>query len=168
MLQMTERALRKAMEPISRGAVAIAGVLLMVMVVIVLVQIFLRYILKTPIGWVNETSIFLMIYMTYLSLPLIYLQDKNIAMTFFLNRLEGKRVYNLLLIFIHLIALLVFTVWIYFGIQFYQTGAVRADSLPIKMYVIYIAPPAMMIITSLTCIQKIITELNNFIHYQQS
>ncbi len=139
----------------------------MAMTVIVLLQIFLRYILKTPIGWANETSIFLMIYMTYLSLPLIYLQDKNIAMTFFLNKLEGKRAHHILLIFIHFLALLVFSVWIYFGFKFFQTGAVRADSLPINMYVIYIAPPVMMLITSVTCIQKIITELNNFLNYQQ-
>ena len=49
-----------------------------------------------------------MIYMTYLALPAVYLGDKNIAMTLFLDKIKGKRFSHLLLFLIHLFSIVVF------------------------------------------------------------
>lgn len=165
MLEAIEKGLNKINEPLGKLGSWIGGSLLVIMTVIVLLQVLFRYILNMPLSWTDETSRFMMIYMTYLCLPLIYLQDKNIAMTFLLDGLNGKRVKHLLMVFIHVLAIAAFVVWIKFGYDFYLRGQSQADSLPIKMYVIYAAPPLMMTITLLSAVQKIISELRMFTHF---
>ncbi|WP_319496451.1 TRAP transporter small permease [uncultured Cohaesibacter sp.] len=165
MLATLEKGLNTINSPLSRFGSWVGGLMLIIMTIIVLLQVLFRYILNMPLSWTDEASRFLMIYMTYLCLPLIYLQDKNIAMTFLLDALHGTRIRHLLMVVIHILAILTFLVWIKFGYDFFLRGNSHADSLPIKMNVIYIAPPLLMAITLLSAVQKIISELRQFFHY---
>ncbi|KGQ33097.1 C4-dicarboxylate ABC transporter permease [Gallibacterium anatis] len=159
--------LNKINAPISRFGEKIAGILLCIMTIIVLLQVLFRYLLNSPLNWTDELSCFLMIYMTYLCMPLIYLQDKNISMSFLLEKINGTRISHIILLLIHITALCLFIIWIYFGYLFFLKGDVMANSLPIKMYYIYIAPPILFAITILSVFQKIIYELDQFIHFNQ-
>ncbi|WP_316862903.1 TRAP transporter small permease subunit [uncultured Cohaesibacter sp.] len=159
MLEYIEKALSAINSPLARIGSWIGGGMLVIMTLIVLLQVVFRYVLGMPLGWTDEMSRFLMIYMAYLCLPLIYLQDKNIAMTFLLEALQEKRVRHLLMIVIHCLAIVAFLIWIRFGYEFFLRGNSRADSLPITMRVIYAAPPLMMTITILSAMQKIVMEL---------
>jgi TRAP-type C4-dicarboxylate transport system permease small subunit len=167
MLKAIERALNTINAPIARWTANIAGFFLLVMTVIVIVQVAFRYLLNTPLGWTDESSRFLMIYMTYLCLPIIYLEDKNIAMTFVTDKLKHTRVFELLMVFAHIASLALFVIWIYFGYSFFQTGSVMADSLPIPMYVIYIIPPVMLAISCSFALQKLAGSLHKLIHFNQ-
>lgn len=164
-LKAIEKILMKINMPIAKFGKEIAGILLLLMTTIVVLQVFFRYIVGEPLGWSDELSRYMMIYMTYLCLPIIYLQDRNIAMTFLLEKLQGKRIYHLFMFVIHILSLLTICVWIYFGWKFFLRGNVTADSLPIVMYYIYIAPPLLFAVTTLAAVQKIISELNLLIHY---
>lgn len=166
-LKALELLLDKINNPIARLGEKLGGALLVVMTVIVLLQVFCRYLLGSPLTWTDELSCYLMIYMTYLCMPLVYLRDKNIAMTFIVEKIQGKRISHLLMFFVHIIALIIFAVWIYFGWQFFLKGNVLANSLPFKMYYIYIAPPLLFGVTVLAVIQKLVSELNNFLNYQE-
>ena len=159
--------LNKINTPISRYGEKIGGILLCIMTIIVLLQVLFRYLLNSPLNWTDELSCFLMIYMTYLCMPIIYLQDKNISMSFLLEKINGTRISHLVLLIIHLIALGLFIIWIYFGYLFFLKGNVMANSLPIKMYYIYIAPPVLFFITIFSVMQKIIYELDLFINYKK-
>lgn len=165
-LQKTEVLLSKINIPIANLGKYIGGALLAIMTIIVLIQVFCRYLLQQPLSWTDELSCYLMIYMTYLCMPLIYLEDKNIAMTFLTEKIQGTRISHLLLFFVHIAALVLFIVWIYFGWQFFLKGNVMANSLPFKMYYVYIIPPLFFSITCFSIVQKIISELNKFIHYK--
>lgn len=165
MLKKCERALDKINFPIARFTTNLAGNILVAMTVIVLLQIAFRYILNIPLSWTDESSRFLMIYMTYLCLPIIYLDDKNIAMTFLTDKFRNRRIFHLFMIFNHLVCLVLFAVWIYFGWIFFKTGNVHANSLPIPMYAVYIMPPLMLAISYLFAIQKLLYELDLFIHF---
>ncbi|MDG3085957.1 TRAP transporter small permease [Vibrio hannami] len=167
MLKAIERALNTVNAPIARWTANIAGFFLLVMTVIVIVQVAFRYLLNTPLGWTDESSRFLMIYMTYLCLPIIYLDDKNIAMTFVTDKLKGTRVFELLMVVAHIASLLLFAVWIYFGYAFYQTGSVMADSLPIPMYTIYAVPPVMLAISCSFALQKLAGALHKLIYFNE-
>nr|WP_321455715.1 TRAP transporter small permease subunit [uncultured Cohaesibacter sp.] len=162
MLAAIEQGLNSVNQPIARLGSWIAGGMLAVMTAIVLLQVIFRYGLVLPLSWTDELSRFLMIYMAYLCLPLIYLQDKNIAMTFLLEFIKEKRFRHLLLVIIHLLAITTLLMWIKFGYDFFLRGGGHADSLPISMQVIYIAPPLMMAITLLSAAQKIVAELRLF------
>ncbi|WP_228777426.1 TRAP transporter small permease [Lonepinella koalarum] len=166
-LKNIENILAKVNEPIANTGKRIAGLLLIMMTSIVLLQVFYRYLLGSPLTWTDELSSYLMIYMTYLCLPLIYLTDQNIAMTFLVEKIKGKRISHLVMFFVHIFALLTIAVWIYFGWAFFLKGNVMANSLPFKMYYIYLVPPLLFCITLLQVMQKIISELNNFINYQK-
>jgi TRAP-type C4-dicarboxylate transport system permease small subunit len=165
MLKGTEKAFNKVNAPIANFSAKFSGILLLIMTVLVLLQVGCRYILNTPLSWTDETSRFLMIYMTYLCLPIVYLRDQNIAMTFVTDKLKNMRIYHLFMMLAHISALALFAIWIYFGWAFFKTGSVMADSLPIPMYTIYIIPPVMLALSCLTAIEKLIGSLHNFIHF---
>lgn len=165
MLKAMEKALHTINAPIARWTANFAGFMLLVMTVIVLVQVAFRYILNIPLSWTDESSRFLMIYMTYLCLPLIYLDERNIAMSFVTDKLKGTRIYELLMIIAHIAALTLFAVWIYFGYTFFKTGSVMADSLPIPMYVVYAIPPVMLFVSSFSALEKLCGSLHKLIHF---
>jgi TRAP-type C4-dicarboxylate transport system permease small subunit len=167
MLNGIERALNKINAPIAKLGANISGLLLLIMTVIVLLQVGCRYILNIPLSWTDETSRFLMIYMTYLCLPIVYLDDKNIAMTFLTDKLKGKRIHSLFLVIAHIASLILFVIWIYYGWMFYQTGGVMADSIPIPMYVIYIIPPVMLAISCSFALQKLVASIDAFINFDK-
>jgi len=161
MLRAIEKALNVVTTPVSVLLRHVGGILLLIMTVIVVAQVLFRYVLNIPLSWTDESSRFLMIYMTYLCLPFVYLTDKNIAMTFVTEILEKKspRVFSFLAVLGHISAIIVFVVWIKFGWNFFNTGSVMADSIPIPMYYIYIIPPVMMSVTILYAVQKCIAAI---------
>lgn len=165
MLRRIEKALNTVTTPVSIFGRHLAGILLLIMVAIVLMQVFARFILNSPLDWSDEASRFLMIYMTYLCLPFVYLINRNISMTFITEMLENKakRLFYALILFGHSASILVFSIWIWFGWNFFKTGSVMADSLPISMYVIYAVPPVMMMVTTVFALQKIVTSLRGII-----
>lgn len=166
MLQKCEKALAKINTPIARLTSNLAGNILLLMTAIVLLQIAFRYVLNTPLSWTDESSRFLMIYMTYLCLPIIYLDDKNIAMTFLTDKFRDRRIFHVFMIFNHVICLVLFAIWIYFGWIFFKTGSVQASSLPIPMYIVYIIPPLMLTISCSFAIQKLFYEVDLLINYK--
>ncbi len=167
MLKGIENALNKINAPIAKITAQFSGILLLIMTVIVLLQVGCRYILNIPLSWTDESSRFLMIYMTYLCLPIIYLNDQNIAMTFVTDKFKGMRVHHVFMIFAHVVSLLLFSIWIYYGWIFFQTGSVMADSVPIPMFVIYIIPPVMLSISCSFALQKLAGSLDGFINFEK-
>ena len=168
LLAVVDNFLKKINEPLANIGERIGGIFLILMSVIVIVQVLFRYLFNSPLDWTDETSRFLMIYMTYLALPAVYLSDKNIAMTLFLDMIKGKRFGHLLMFFIHILSIVAFVIWVKAGVTFYESGGVRADSLPVDMYVIYFIPPFMFLLTCLSALQKAISELNHFIYFEPS
>jgi len=165
MFKGIENLLHKINEPIAKFFSQLAGVLLLIMTVIVLLQVGFRYVINSPLSWTDETSRFLMIYMTYLCLPLVYLRDQNIAMTFVTDKFKNMRVYHVFMIVAHISALALFSIWIYYGWQFFMTGSVLADSFPIPMYIIYVIPPVMLTISCLSALERLAGEVYTFIHF---
>ena len=165
MFKGIENALNKINAPIATFTAQFSGILLLIMTAIVLLQVGCRYIFNIPLSWTDESSRFLMIYMTYLCLPIVYLRDQNIAMTFITDKLKNKRVYHVFMIVAHIAALILFAIWIYYGYAFYKTGGVMADSLPIPMYTIYIIPPVMLALSCLTALEKLAASFHNLIHF---
>ncbi len=165
MLRAIEKGLNTVTTPLSKALRHVAGILLLIMTIVVVAQVIFRYVLNIPLSWTDESSRFLMIYMTYLCLPFVYLTDKNIAMTFVTEIVEKKapRLFSLFSLVAHISAIIVFAVWIKFGWNFFQTGSVMADSLPISMFYVYVIPPVMMTVTILYALQKSVTSIRGIL-----
>ncbi|MFC0180897.1 TRAP transporter small permease [Thorsellia kenyensis] len=156
MLLKTANILGKINHPVAKFFAQLSGVLLLAMTVIVICQIGFRYILNMPLDWTDEVSRFLMIYMTYLCLPMVYLANQNIAMTLFTDLIKGTRLHVLLMFLTHIIAIITFSVWIYFGYQHFLKGNVTADSLPIKMFWLYGIAPIFFGLTCFAALEKLL------------
>lgn len=167
MFEACDRVLNKINAPIARFTANIAGNILVIMTFLVLLQVGFRYLFNSPLSWTDESSRYLMIFMTYLSLPILYLNDKNIAMTFITDKFLNSRFFYLFMIFNHSISLIVFSIWIYYGFIFFETGSVSASSLPIPMYVVYIIPPVMMLVCCLFAFQKLLASIDFFINFEK-
>jgi TRAP-type C4-dicarboxylate transport system permease small subunit len=161
MLRKIEKFLNAITTPISLFGRKIAGFILLCMTVIVMMQVISRYVFNMPLSWTDEVSRYLMIYMTYLCLPFVYLTDRNISMTFLTDMINARapRVYHMFVLFGHITAIAIFSLWVKFGWVFFGTGSVMADSIRIPMYFVYIMPPLMMSITCIFALQKSICSI---------
>lgn len=57
---------------------------------LVLLQVVLRYVFRAPLMWVEEASIFLMIWMTFLGAGVALRRGAHVALTLLLQRLPAK------------------------------------------------------------------------------
>nr|WP_253913317.1 TRAP transporter small permease subunit [Pseudoruegeria sp. HB172150] len=100
---------------------SIAWVLIGLMVVVILVQVFFRYVLNNALPWPDEAARFLMLWMTGLMAPSAYRWGGFVAIDMF-KELLGRRaglVLNLLLL---VIALAVLMVALQLGIRHIKSG----------------------------------------------
>lgn len=57
---------------------------------LVLVQVFLRYVFHAPLAWVEEATIFLMIWMTFIGSGIALRRGSHVAMTLLLERFPPR------------------------------------------------------------------------------
>lgn len=70
----------KAVNKLMKGVEFIVTVLFAVSVILVIAQVFWRYVLGDPITWTNQISRALFVWMTYLGIPVLF--SRNILMSF--------------------------------------------------------------------------------------
>lgn len=141
-------ALRKAILGLGRfnalfakAARLIALSLVGLMTAAVLVQVFFRYILNSPISWTEEFSIFAMIWMAFLVAPIAYRSGANVSIEVIRNLFKGPALAVLQLVMTVLI-LAILVILFRHSLLYVQRGfGSTASSLPIAMGWIYIAMP---------------------------
>lgn len=77
------RAVEVTVDLLSRAAVV-------AMTVLVLVQVVLRYVLNVPLVWVEEVTVFLMIWMAFMGAAIGVRRGAHIAMTILVDRLPTR------------------------------------------------------------------------------
>lgn len=82
-LVATARWVEIVVDVLSRAAVV-------AMTVLVLVQVVLRYVFSVPLVWVEEMTIFLMIWMAFMGAALGVRRGSHIAMTILVDRLPAR------------------------------------------------------------------------------
>jgi TRAP-type C4-dicarboxylate transport system permease small subunit len=78
------------MRALERVAVVSCELAILLMTGMVLVQVVLRYIFRSPLPWVEEVSVFLMIWMTFVGAGVAIRARAHIAMTLLLDRLPAR------------------------------------------------------------------------------
>lgn len=99
----------------------LAAILLAVMVVIILAQVFFRYVLNSALPWPEEAARFLMLWMTGLAAPAIYRRGGFVAIDM-LEVALPKRVAALLQLVLLLISALVLAVALKYGWKHVNSG----------------------------------------------
>jgi len=68
----------------------LSWLLVAAMTVVVLMQVFARYVLNNPLAWTEELAIFAMIWMTFLVTPIAYRTGGNVAIEIIRDLFKGR------------------------------------------------------------------------------
>ena len=156
--------LTKVNEVFCGAARNLAGLLLVAMVVIVILQIVFRYVLNDSLIWTEELAKTMMVWTAFLVAPWAYRVGANVRIEIFLNEMSQPLQKSLEL----LLNLLVFWIVIVFlreSFGFWQRGlTVRADSLPIAVAWFYSVVPVAFFLLLLAGTERIIRNVLALLH----
>lgn len=120
----------------------LAGLLLIAMVVVVILQIVFRYILNDSLIWTEELAKTMMVWTAFLVAPWAYRAGANVRIEIFVDEMP-RVVRKSLELFLNLLVLWIVVVFLWESFGFWQRGlTVRADSLPIQVAWFYSVVPA--------------------------
>lgn len=125
-------------------AVNLAWVMLLAITILNIVQVFYRYVLNNALSWSEEASLWMMVWITFVIMPVAYHKGLNISMMFFRDMLKKSRAEYIIRCFFHLVVILIAVVCFDQAWQMYQGGArIELPALEIsKAWVYAIMPPA--------------------------
>lgn len=133
--------LAKANEVLCNAARNVAGLLLVAMVIIVILQIFFRYVLNDSLSWTEEVSKTMMVWTAFLVAPWAYRVGANVRIEIFVDEFPDamRKIMSLAL---NVLVIWIVTVFLWESFGFWQRGqAVRSDSLPIQVSWFYTVVP---------------------------
>ncbi len=122
------------------------------MTLVVLVQVFCRYVLNAPLSWPEEASRYMMVWMTFLVAPFAYRHGFLIRLESWIARLpkRGRRILDLgthILIACTLLVLLRETLW-----MVERGSGIRSSALNVSMgWVFAVMPVSLVLLLSVTC-----------------
>lgn len=140
------------------NAVIIVGLLLMF--IVLLAQVFMRYILNAPLTWSEEMARFMFVYVSFIGISFAYRRQAHIRMEAFVKILPVS-IQKFLNAAIQLGTILLFLYMIPFSFKFIGIQAkVKSTATHIPMSIVYIALPLGMF---LACIRMGIDFLCSYV-----
>ncbi|MBU2511298.1 TRAP transporter small permease [bacterium] len=139
------------------------------MMVIVLIQVFFRYVLNNSLTWPEETARFMMVWMTFLAAPIAYRIGANVSLDMLHKTLKG-RLHTAMTLLIQSGTLVTIVILFQRSLGMIQRGAsINATSLPITMTPVYICLPIGLLLTACVNLEMLLSSLvllvkNNSVH----
>lgn len=139
-------------------------VLLLVMSIVIVLQVFMRYVMQNSLTWSEELARFCFVWLVYIGISYGVKKAKHIRVEALLAVLgrKGKYVINM----VAHILFLVFAVYcVYYGFSIYElisTSGQNAPSLGIPMSIMYLGMPVGMVLTCIRLIQRMYLETKAF------
>lgn len=136
--------LGKVNDLIDKIAVNLAWMMLLAITLLNIVQVFYRYVLNNALSWSEEASLWMMVWITFIILPLAYRRGLNISMMFFRDKLGRNRVEFLIRCLFHLIVIVISVVCFYQAVEMCKSGTrIELPALEVsKVWVYAVMPPA--------------------------
>lgn len=126
---------------IARTAKYFAGFLLALMVIMILSQVFYRYVLNDSLTWTEELSKYAMVWIACLVSPWAYREHLNVSIEMFHDALPAlpKRIAEII---ITLLVMLISAIFFLQSISFVEGGTtITAASVAIKLWIFYLCMP---------------------------
>lgn len=125
------------------------------MTLVILLQVFFRYVLGNALTWSEEVARFMMIWMTFLIAPVAYRHGVNVSLDFFASRITG-RVNEILGIALNLLVILFLVIFFVECFGLIERGLkLKASTLSIKMAYIYMILPISFFLMFLVALELI-------------
>jgi len=156
--------LAKVNETACDAAKNLAGLLLMAMLLIVVMQIVFRYVLNDSLAWSEELAKAMMVWTAFLVAPWAYRIGANVRIELFID--EMPLVFrNSLTLLLNALVFWIVAVFFWESVGFWQRGlTVQADSLPFQVAWFYSIVPItfafMVLVGAELLLRNILTLLN--------
>lgn len=133
---------------VEKVAVNMSWAMLLAITLLNIAQVFYRYVLNDALSWSEEVSLWMMVWITFLILPVAYHRGLNISMMFFRDRLNKSRFEYIIRCFFHAIIIVIAVVCFDQAWQMYKGGfRIELPALEItKAWVYAIMPPAWLLL----------------------
>ncbi|AIC93372.1 MULTISPECIES: TRAP transporter small permease [Shouchella] len=141
-------------------------VILSTMVIAIFLQIVMRFVLGTSLGWSEELARYSFIYLVFIGISYGVKQEKHIKIDTIISFLTEKKQVILHLIVYGLFLLFAVFIIIYGGamsMEIFRLGQVT-PGLGIKMGYVYMAAPLGMVLTTLRISQKMKQEFEHYLY----
>ena len=136
----------------------VAGVLLVAMVVIVILQILFRYVLNDSLSWTEEVSKTMMVWTAFLVAPWAYRVGANVRIELFADEFPDA-MRRFMALALNFLVLWIVAVFLDESFGFWQRGqAVRSDSLPIQVSWFYTVVPVAFTLLLLVAVEQLIRD----------
>lgn len=122
-------------------AIRFAGALLALMVLMILSQVFFRYVLNDSLPWTEEMAKFAMVWIAFMVAPWVYRQDLNVAIHMFADAFPTalRKISELI---ITLLVIVICVIFLDESITFTLGGlGIQASSVPVKLAYFYACGP---------------------------
>lgn len=141
----------------------IAGGMLALMVVLILAQVFFRYVLNDSLPWTEELAKYMMVWVACLVAPWAYRENLNVSIQMFAEALPLK-LRQLSELLISILVILVSGIFFFESIEFWQGGlTIYASSMPLKLAYFYACTPFAFGAICLVGFERLIEQLYCFI-----
>lgn len=143
---------------ISKAAMNLAGGLLGAMVMMILAQVFYRYVLNDSLSWTEEMAKFSMVWIAFLVAPWVYRENLNVSIQMFAEAFpKVMQLFGDL--FITSLILLICVIFLTESVEFWLGGlTISASSVPIKLAVFYSCAPFSFAMLTLLGIERFIQQ----------
>ena len=147
-LQNVKQLLGMVNNLVEKIAVTLAWIMLLAITLLNIVQVFYRYVLNNALSWSEEASLWMMVWITFIILPLAYRKGLNISMMFFRDKLDRNRFEFVIRCFFHLIVIVIAVVCFDQAWEMFKSGRrIELPALEIsKAWVYAIMPPAWLLL----------------------
>ena len=121
-LQKVELMLGTVNNLVEKVAVTFAWMMLLAITLLNIVQVFYRYVLNNALSWSEEASLWMMVWITFIILPIAYRKGLNISMMLLRDKLRKNRVEFFLRCLFHTIVIVISIVCFYYAWEMYKGG----------------------------------------------
>lgn len=145
----------------------LAGLFLVAMVIIVIMQIVFRYVLNDSLIWTEELAKTMMVWTAFLVAPWAYRVGANVRIEIFVSELP-KALQRAMELFLNLFVFWIVIVFLWESFGFWQRGlTVRADSLPIQVAWFYTVVPVAFFLMLLAGIERLLRNVMSLMHPEE-
>ncbi|GEK32000.1 hypothetical protein KZO01_23090 [Kurthia zopfii] len=132
--------LLKILDHAERAAITI---MMMVMVILIFVQVFTRYVMSDSLGWTEEASRYLFIWLIFLSIGIAFVDKKHISIDILLDVLPT--IVQKIIMQISYIILMILSIFLLKQgldlVENLQQFSQKSSTLQIPMWVVYLSLP---------------------------
>ncbi|HBH27989.1 MAG: TRAP transporter small permease [Desulfofustis sp. PB-SRB1] len=141
-----------------------AWLMLFAITLLNIVQVFFRYVLNNALSWSEEASLWMMVWISFIIIPVAYRKGLNISMMLFRDMLGRNRMEYIIRCLFHLIVILIAVICLYQSwIMFTAGRRIELPALEIsKAWVYAIMPPAW-ILLMLAAVEKFFADVTGII-----